>query len=147
MNGYRLAADLVLILHACFVGFVLFGLVVIWIGIALRWQWIRNFYFRLAHLLAIGLVIVQSYLRITCPLTDLENHFRIQGGQQPYEQAGCIAHWLHRLIFFSAPPWVFITVYTVFGLAVLGTMIFAPPRIPRWMHSARWRDEHAIRNA
>src|SRR5690349_7639867 len=128
MNGYGLFADLVLIVHAAFVGFVLFGLILTWVGIAMRWQWVRNPWFRGAHLLAIGYVVLQSYLRITCPLTDLENSLRVRGGQQPYDAAGCIEYWLHHMIFFTAPKWVFITSYTAFGLAVLGTFIIAPPR-------------------
>ena len=130
MNNYRLAADLVLILHACFIAFVLFGLIVIWIGIARRWEWTRNFYFRALHLGAIAFVVIQTCLRITCPLTDWENHLRIKGGQHPYEPDGFIAHWLHRMIFFPAPPWVFITAYVLFGLAVVGTFVLWRPRWP-----------------
>jgi hypothetical protein len=130
MNKYRLAADLILIFHACFIAFVVLGLVVIWIGIARRWEWTRNFYFRALHLLAIAFVVFQTCLRITCPLTDWENHLRIRAGEHPYEPAGFIPHWLHRLIFFTAPPWVFITTYALFGLAVAGTMLVWPPRWP-----------------
>jgi len=128
MNGYRLSADLVLILHAAFVGFVLFGLLFIWAGIALRWEWVRNPWFRGVHLLAIGFVVLQSYAGIVCPLTELENTFRVRGGQLAYGPRGCVEYWLHRAIFYSAPPWVFVRCYTLFGLAVLGTLILAPPR-------------------
>jgi hypothetical protein len=137
MNWPRLLSDLILILHTGFIAFVLFGLVVVWLGIALRWQWVRNFYFRAAHLLAIGYVVAQAWLGVACPLTIWENDLRVRGGQSAYGEGGFIAHWLHRLIFFNAEPWVFTTCYTVFGLLVVGTLVFGPPRLPAWLGRRR----------
>jgi hypothetical protein len=136
VNGPRLAADLVLLLHTAFIAFVLFGLVVVLIGVWRGWDWTRNFWFRTAHLAAIGYVVVQTFFGIVCPLTELENALRIRGGQDAYSQAGFIQFWLHRLIFFSAPPWVFTLCYTLFGLLVAATMWFAPPRWP-WAREER----------
>jgi hypothetical protein len=130
MNGYRLGADLILIVHAAFVGFVVFALPVTWLGVARRWEWVRSIWFRGLHLLAIGFVVVQSYARLVCPLTEWENALRLHGGQDPYGPRGCVEYWLHHLIFYTAPPWVFITCYTLFGIAVAATMILAPPRWP-----------------
>jgi hypothetical protein len=131
MNWYRLSADLILIVHAAFVGFVLFGLIVVWVGVARGWPWVRSLWFRGLHLAAIGFVVLQSYAHIVCPLTELENALRRHGGQVPYGPRGCVEYWLHRMIFYSAPPWVFITCYTLFGLAVAATFIWVPPRWPR----------------
>ena len=69
---YPLAADAVLVLHGLFIAFVIFGLLLVLIGIVARWQWINNFWFRIAHLFAIGIVVGQSWGGITCPLTALE---------------------------------------------------------------------------
>ena len=126
--AYRLAADLVLVLHAGFIAFVLFGLVAILIGWARSWQWVRNPWFRGAHLAAIAYVVAQAWMSIVCPLTTLENHLRRLGGQDPYSDGGFIAYWLHRLIFFDAEPIVFTICYTAFGLLVAATLIFCPPR-------------------
>jgi len=131
MFGYRVAADTVLILHALFIAFVIFGLILIWIGYFAGWSWTRGLKFRIAHLLAITYIVVQSFAQIACPLTELENNLRIRGGQEPYADTGCIAYWLHRAIFFQAPSWVFTVVYTAFGLLVVATLIFAPPRRTR----------------
>jgi hypothetical protein len=128
MNGYRLGADLVLLVHAAFVAFVALGLPIVWIGAARGWDWVRSPWFRGAHLAAIAFVVLQSYARIMCPLTELENRLRWSGGQVPYGPRGCVEYWLHRLIFYSAPPWVFITCYTLFGVAVAATFVFIPPR-------------------
>ncbi|MGB7159186.1 MAG: DUF2784 domain-containing protein [Tepidisphaeraceae bacterium] len=130
MNLYRITADFVLILHTAVIVFILFGLVAILLGVARKWEWVRNFYFRVAHLLAIAYVVAQTFLGIACPLTILENHLRVRAGQDPYAEAGCIQFWLHRLIFFDAEPWVFTLCYASFGLLVAATMWLAPPRRP-----------------
>jgi hypothetical protein len=136
VDGYRLAADLVLVMHTAFIAFVLFGLVAVLLGMALRWEWTRNPWFRVAHLAAIAYVVVQAFFGLVCPLTTLENALRVRGGQVAYAEGGFIQFWLHRLIFFQAEPWVFTLCYTLFGLLVAATMWFAPPRWPRRARSA-----------
>ncbi len=130
---HRVLADLVLVIHAGFILFVVGGLVLILAGTIGRWRWVRHFWFRLTHLLAIAIVIVQSLLGVACPLTTWENRLRIHAGQQPYADQGFIAHWLHALIFFDAEPWVFAIGYTIFGMVVAAAMILNPPRRPAWM--------------
>lgn len=129
MNFYSLLADLILILHASFIGFVIFGLVLIVTGLLRRWRWVLNFWFRLSHLLAIGIVIVQSWLGIICPLTIWEQRLRMMGEVDSYSE-GFVAYWLHRIIFYQAEPWVFSLVYTVFGACVLITWIWGRPQSP-----------------
>ena len=51
------AADALLVIHVAFVAFVVFGLILILIGKLRRWNWVRNTWFRIAHLCAIGIVI------------------------------------------------------------------------------------------
>jgi len=140
MNWPRIAADLVLIVHTGFIAFVLVGLIVTWIGIFRRWRWVRGFTFRATHMLAIAFVVLQAYFGIVCPLTILENNLRQRGGQLAYGGRGFIHYWLHNLIFFDAPGWVFTTCYTLFGLLVLGTLIFAPPMRPRFMMRRNAKD-------
>lgn len=137
MNGHALLADGVLIVHAGVIVFVVGGLIAILIGAAAGWRWVRNRWFRLAHLGAIGYVVLQAWCGITCPLTDLENYLRGQAGQTGYGAQGFIAHWLHQLIFFRAEPWVFTLGYSVFGLAVLATLWLAPPQ---WRRRNRLND-------
>src|SRR5262245_46746819 len=127
---YRGLADLALILHTAFVAFVVLGLVVIWVGYFCGWGWTRAWWFRAAHLLAIAYIVAQVFLGVTCPLTDLANALRVRGGQQPYDDSGFIAYWLHKVIFFTAPKWVFKLCYSTFALAVVGTMVVAPPHLP-----------------
>lgn len=124
---YHLLADGVLFTHIAFVGFVVIGLVLILLGGFRGWSWVRNRWFRYAHLAAIGLVVVQAWLGIVCPLTTLEMHLREKAGDATY-QGTFIAHWLHRLLFFNAPPWVFTLYYTAFALAVIASWWLVRPR-------------------
>jgi hypothetical protein len=125
---YRLLADLVLVAHAGFIAFVVLGQVLILIGGLRQWRWVRNRWFRIAHLLAIAMVIVQAWLGVVCPLTDLESELRIRGGQDPYVAVGCIQYWVQRAIFYTAPAWIFTLTYSLFGLLVVGTLLWVRPR-------------------
>src|SRR5436190_2400243 len=96
---YGLLADLVLVVHFAFVLFVLLGLFAIWMGRFLRWSWVRNFWFRLAHLLAIGIVVAESVGGVVCPLTTWEDKLRrLAGGGEIYA-GSFMQHWIHRLMF------------------------------------------------
>jgi hypothetical protein len=124
---YSILADSILAIHTSFVLFVVLGLILIIIGGILRWRWVRNPWFRLAHLAAIGVVVLQTWFGKLCPLTTLEMHFRRKAGDAAYE-GSFIAHWLETLIYYEAPWWVFVVAYTLFGAAVLAAMIFVRPR-------------------
>lgn len=121
-----LLADLLLVLHAAIVLFVVGGFLAILAGAALRWRWIRNPWFRLAHLATIAFVVVQTWLGELCPLTVWEQALRHRAGQPAYE-GSFIAHWLDRLLYVEAPWWVFVMAYTLFALAVLATFLLVPP--------------------
>ena len=124
---YRLAADAVVVLHATYVSFVVFGQLLILIGILRRWMWVRNRRFRWLHLAAISIVVVESLLGIVCPLTTLEAWLRAGAGQAGY-RGDFVGHWVHELLFYDAPGWMFTLIYTAFGLTVLAAFILAPPR-------------------
>jgi polyferredoxin len=123
---YRLLADAVLLTHAAVVVFVVGGLVLVIVGNLQHWRWVNALLFRVAHLVAVGVVVVQAWLGALCPLTVLESWLREQAGEAPYA-AGFIAHWVQRLLFYAAPFWVFTLVYTLFGLLVAATWWYFPP--------------------
>jgi hypothetical protein len=125
----RVLADLVVVVHAAFVTFVVLAMVAIVAGLVLGWAWVRNFWFRVLHLAAIGAVAAQAVVGMACPLTVLENHLRRLAGQETYPGA-FIGYWAHRLIFFDAAPWVFTAGYILFGVAVAAGFVLAPPRRP-----------------
>ena len=38
----RILADLIVVFHACYVSFVVLGLVAIFLGVLFRWKWVRT---------------------------------------------------------------------------------------------------------
>lgn len=124
---YRLAADALLILHVAFVLFVVLGLVMVWIGAWRHWRWVRHRYFRIAHLVCIGVVVLQAWLGRICPLTLWEVALRERAGEVTYDGA-FIAHWLGELLYFNAPMWAFAAAYTAFAALVIASWIWVPPR-------------------
>lgn len=127
MLPYRLFADAVLLVHFAIVVFVVGGLVLVVAGNLLRWRWVNDGWFRLAHVLAIGFVVVQAWLGKVCPLTTLESWLRAKGGAAGYRQS-FIEHWVQRLLYYEAPFWVFAVAYTAFALLVLLAWWYFPPR-------------------
>lgn len=126
---YSLIADGVLIVHGAVVLFVVGGLVLVIAGNVFRWVWVNGFWFRAAHLGAIGCVVAESWLGITCPLTTLEAWLRNRAGEASYG-AGFIEYWLQKLLFYQAPSWVFVLAYTLFGLLVVVAWWYFPPIKP-----------------
>lgn len=127
MDPRLLMADLIALVHFAWVAFIVFGLAAVMLGIVFRWNWVRNIWFRGAHLVMILIVVGESLAGIPCPLTVWEHELRVRAGQTTFE-GDFIAHWVHRLIFFRAEPWVFTVAYVTFGLVVLATFLLAPPR-------------------
>ncbi|MBI2585189.1 MAG: DUF2784 domain-containing protein [Rhodospirillales bacterium] len=124
-------ADAIGITHALVVLFVVGGQALILAGWGLAWRWTRNFLFRVAHLAVIGFVVVQQWLGELCPLTVWESALRRKAGAEGY-QAGFIADWLDRLLYYSAPSWVFTAVYTLFVAVVVASFVlYKPVRKPR----------------
>ena len=127
-----MAADAILLLHVLFVLFVVLGLLLIFAGRFLSWSWVRNPWFRVAHLAAIALVVLQSWLGLICPLTHWEMALRSRAGDAVYG-GSFIAHWLGEFLYYQAPSWVFAVCYSLFGLLVVISWFRIPPRpFRRW---------------
>jgi len=124
---YLLAADAILIIHVLFVAFVVVSLLLILLGKTLGWFWIRNPWFRLAHLAAIGVVTLQSWLGVMCPLTMWEKALRLHAGEAVYNNS-FISHLLETILYYNAPMWVFTVCYTIFGAIVVASWLWVRPR-------------------
>ena len=124
---YSLAADALLITHVVFVIFVVLGLIVILAGRFRCWHWVRNPWFRIIHLLAVVIVVLQSWFAVICPLTIWEMQLRSKAGEFAY-QGSFITHWLNQLLYYQAPSWLFVFAYTVFGGLVLCSWFLVRPR-------------------
>lgn len=124
---YRLAADAILIAHVLFVAFVVLGLSSIYLGLWLSWSWVRNYWFRLAHLGAIVIVVLQSWASVICPLTIWEMQLREAAGGETYE-GSFVQHWLEAILYYQAPQWVFVVGYTLVGVLIVASWFIVPPR-------------------
>lgn len=136
---YRLLADAVLVLHLGVVVFIVAGLVLVVVGNLRGWQWVNRRWFRLAHLGAIVYVVAQAWLGRLCPLTTLEQWLRQQAGSAAYE-GSFVEHWVQRVLYHDAPPWVFTLAYTAFGLLVLAAWRYFPPQPRDRRTRIHWRN-------
>jgi hypothetical protein len=123
---YLVLADAILVVHTAFVAFVIVGLVLIWLGGWRRWSFVRNFWFRIGHLAAIGVVAAESLTGFICPLTTWEDRFRLLAGGEERYAGSFIQHWLHRILFYEASPWVFQA--ALFVAVPLRLWLGPPPR-------------------
>ena len=85
---YRWLADMVVVLHAGFVLFVVLG------GFLMR-RWPKLIY---VHVPAAVWGVLIEFAGWICPLTPLENYFRMRGGQAGYE-GGFIDHYLIPILY------------------------------------------------
>ena len=133
---YLMLADAILITHTLIVLFNVASLPLIWLGRFFQWRFVRNFYFRIVHLLLIGHIALQAMVGQDCPLTDWENELRIKAGDEIYG-GSFIAHWVQRLLFYDAEEWVFTVAYALFFVLVLATQFYVRPDPPRWWRGSR----------
>ena len=124
---YSLVADAILVTHVLFAAFVVFSLILIFVGKFLSWRWVRNPWFRVTHLLGICVIVLQSWFGVICPLTIWEMDLRSKAGETIYE-GSFIRHWLNELLYYQAPPWVFVIGYTTFAVLVLASWFLVRPR-------------------
>ncbi len=90
--AWRILADLLVVCHLAFAGFVVFGGFLAW-----RWRWAI-----LAHLPALAWGFwIETSGRI-CPLTPLEIHLRHLAGQAGY-QGDFLNHYVVAVLY---PPWL-----------------------------------------
>jgi len=124
---YLMVADAVLVLHVLFVIFIVIGLLLIFAGKVLAWSWVLNPWFRLTHLVAITVVVVQSWFDVICPLTNVEMRLRSLAGDVVYYDS-FISHWLGKLLYYQVSPWVFVICYTIFGVIVTVSWFWIHPK-------------------
>lgn len=123
---FALLADIVLLIHALFVAFVVLLLPCILAGGALGWRWVRRFWLRVGHLAAIGLVTLQAWAGVICPLTTLEMWLAERAQRATYS-GSFIQYWLQQLLYWNLPAWVFIAAYSAFALLVIAAWYWVPP--------------------
>jgi hypothetical protein len=144
---YTILADLVVAVHVGYVGFVVFGLVLIVAGWLLGWNWVRNPWFRLIHLAAIIIVALETAVGMTCPLTTLEYYLQDLAGDE-IVQGDFINRMVRGLIFTGLPEghWLLTALYYGFAALVLATLFLVPPRWRRKAKPEVNRPDYALTN-
>ena len=102
-NFYSAAASSVLILHALFIVWVVFGALLTRCRPILRWL----------HIGSLVWGILAELLPWPCPLTLLENWLEGKAGVEPY-QGGFLLHYLDKLVY----PDISLTVLATAGVIV-----------------------------
>jgi hypothetical protein len=100
---FRVAAGLVVLVHAAFILYVVFGGLLVFKD--RRWCFV--------HLPAVAWGAIVEARGWICPLTPIENRLRIIGGLQPYG-GDCIGHYLLPVIYPAG-----LTRHTQFVLALI----------------------------
>jgi hypothetical protein len=131
-------ADIVTLVHFSIAAFIVLGQLLILIGWPLRWEWVRNFWFRVAHLGTLTFIVVQTLCNFHCPLTMLEEYLR-DGSLTNLQDSPAFVVFCHRILFWPAYTFDYsesvdltgpaIGFGTFLALVVL-TWIMAPPRWP-----------------
>ncbi len=127
---YAFLADLIVIIHFCYVTFTVGSELAVLLGGALRWRWVRNLPFRITHLAAVVLVAVEALAGAACPLTVWEYQLRELAGQRVEQQISFVARLVRSIIFYDFPPWVFVAVYVAFAALVAATFFVVRPVRP-----------------
>jgi len=121
------AADLILFVHLAYVGFVIVTWFGILLGVELGSAWIRQPILRRVHLVFAWIPAVEGLIGMVCPLTEWERALRERAGEST-EEIGFISRLMRDLLFYEAPPWVFIVSYVVFASLVTLTYVLVRPR-------------------
>jgi hypothetical protein len=103
LNFYSALAISVLLLHALFILWVVFGALLTRSRPILRWL----------HIASLVWGILAELLPWPCPLTVLENWLEGKAGVEPY-QGGFLLHYLDKLVY----PDISATVLTVAGVII-----------------------------
>lgn len=102
---YQILADIVVLIHFSFIVFVILGGFLV-----LRWRWLVW-----VHILAALWGALIEFAGWICPLTPLENQFRMKSGEMGY-QSGFIEHYIIPIIY---PEDLTRTIQIILGLFVL----------------------------
>ncbi|MGH8214574.1 MAG: DUF2784 domain-containing protein [Rhodanobacteraceae bacterium] len=120
-----MAALSILILHFAIIAFNVAGCVLIPVGAWRRWCWVRNFWFRVAHVASLAVVAVQAVLGRVCFLTVWQADASGASHVQPL-----IAGWIDRMIYWPLPLWVFEVGYVVVFAYVIALWVWVRPVLP-----------------
>ena len=96
-------SEIVLLFHFCIFLFMVLGFFLIPLGYYQKWEWVKNKYYRLIHLVLMGIIFIETILGFMCPLTVLENFLR-----NNIEINNKITQIIHQIMYWDLPTYQFI---------------------------------------
>jgi hypothetical protein len=123
-------AEIIDATHLLYVLTVIVGLVLVLLGGALGWRWVRNPWIRLVHLSMMLIVAIEAIFDITCPMTDWSDAAR---GREIGEES-FIGRCVRAVLFPGenaanpVPSWVFTASYLTFAALIIASFFLVPPR-------------------
>jgi hypothetical protein len=123
---YSFAADVLLVLHLVFIVFVMLGGLLL-----LKWRWLIYL-----HLPAVAWGILVELLGWLCPLTPLEQHFRMLAGETGYS-GGFVQHYLLPIIYpagLTREVQIILAIGVISINLVIYTVIYVKYRRGRYRH-------------
>lgn len=118
-----MAAAFILAIHLVVIAFNVAGCVLVPVGAWRGWHWVREFWWRLAHLLSFAVVAAQALAGRACFLTIWQADAAGSSHAQPL-----IASWINRLIYWPLPLWVFAVLYVLVFVYVLALWVWVRPQ-------------------
>jgi hypothetical protein len=115
--------QLVLAVHLAVIAFNVAGLVLVPLGAALGWGFVRWRWLRALHLASLAAVALQAVLGRACFLTDWQDALTGGGAHDPL-----IARVVNSVIYWPLPLWVFAAGYVVVFAYVVALWWLVPPR-------------------
>ena len=110
---HLILANSILVVHLMFILFVVFGGLLVFYKKWVPWL----------HIPAVCWAVLIEFFGWICPLTPLENHFRVLAGQNGYSQ-GFIQHYLVKVIYPDGLTQQ-IQIFLGLGVLVLNLLFYA----------------------
>lgn len=115
-------SEIVLLSHFCIFLFMILSFFLIPIGYYQKWKWVKNKYYRLIHLILMGIILIETILGFMCPLTILENFLR-----NDIETNNKITQIIHQIMYWDLPSYQFIILYLLSLLYLIFLWCFFKP--------------------
>ena len=130
----NLAANLVAVVHIAYFLFIVGGMVAIVASLRRPVPWVRNPWFRIAHIAAIYIVLFEELTGFPCPLNILQWTFRGPANGVNESTSG-VGGLLDYLLYHVISPLALDIMYWSFGALAILMIWLVPPRLP----TTRWR--------
>ena len=117
-----LFSEIVLLFHFCIFLFIILSFFLIPFGYYQKWEWVKNKYYRLIHLILMGIIFIETILGFMCPLTILEKFLR-----NDIEINNKITQIIHQIMYWDLPTYQFTILYLLSLLYLIILWFFFKP--------------------